>query len=348
MQETKFPFFFFILTIVTMSEPRSIHRPQNETLPTITTSWEGDPEKYRLCDSHWERYPIFQLFEEDYFRQHLLPPEPVLFRNNDYEKIDTALLNRMLEGFVAEINQHKRKYTDFAIIQNKDFNRRRGCGLLIVKCKRYPFVVKMFIETPKSFIDPWCKGREPVFFFYMGGGVNRHLTGLTRIKNLEQINGSLQTNVRWRKTVSTPRKWYWLPRDPRWIIVEGKHVGPEKEVRTRIPGIYAIVADYIQKEKGFSLLNTHDRVTALDLCNDLGMLIDPHIQNFFIEKGTKKIVIVDTEHFPTVVGFKEKKRYKSYFEWYLGLSGICAKNMFFRTKNERIDAQTTTSEYALM
>lgn len=346
MQKINFSIIFFLIIIPASLISRSIHRPYDNQLPTITTSWLNDNKKYVLSDSHWELYPIFKLFDEHFFNNHLLPQDDIFFRNSTYEKIRPQLINHMIEELIEEIKQQKKQYTHFSVLQKKDFNRKRGCGLLILKCKQYPFVVKMFIETPKSFIDPWCKGREPVFFFYMGGGVNRHLTGLTRIKNLTMINEKIKNNSHWNTFISTPRKWYWLPKDPQWIAIHGKNIGPEKNIYTKIPGIYAIVADYIEKEKGFSLGNPHDRTVALSLCNGLDMLIDPHIQNFFIEKNSRKIVIVDTEHFPTVVGFKEKKAFHNYLSWYLSLAGKCAKDMFFRTKNERKDAQLSSSIYA--
>ena len=347
MQKKKYSLFLASLFIAIIINARSIHRPKNPLLPSITTFWHEDSQGFTLADSHWEPYPVFRLFDQSFFNKRLLPTGALSFRNNKTEKVMNTHLNTLIEDLLNEIKKHKKKYSHFTVLQKKDFNRRRCCGLMILKFNNYPFVLKIFIETPDSFINPWCKGREPIFFFYMGGGVNRHLTGLTRIKNLEIINKKLKKNAYWNHRVSTPRKWHWLPKNPKWIYIHGKNIGNKKEQKTKIPGIYGIIADYIESNGSLSLMNPYDRKTALTLCNDLDMLIDPHIQNFFIERATKKLVIVDTEHFPTVVGFKEEKKFNNYFEWYLRLSAKCAKNMFFRTKDERKQAQITYSDYEL-
>jgi len=348
MQKKKYSFALVSLFVATIINSRSIHRPKDPSLPTITTFWHEDPQKFTLADSHWEPYPVFHLFDQSFFNKRLLPVGTLSFRNNKTEQVATEHLNVLIEKLLSEIKEQKKKYSHFTVLQKKDFNCRRGCGLMILKFKNYPFVFKLFIETPDSFINPWCKGREPIFFFYMGGGVNRHLTGLTRIKNLEIINKKLKNNPLWSQRISTPRKWYWVPKNPKWIHIHGKNIGNKKKQKTKIPGIYGIIADYIESSKNLSLMSPDDRKTALDLCNDLGMLIDPHIQNFFIEKTTKKLVIVDTEHFPTVVGFKEKKKFNNYLEWYLRLSAKFAKNFFFRTKDERKQAQNICSDYELI
>ncbi len=348
MQKKKHSILLVSLCIATIIQGRSVHRPKDPSLPTITTSWQEDSQYFTLADSHWEPYPLFSLFDRSFFNKRLLPTGTLSFRNNKTEHVTTVHLNTLIEQLLDEIKQQKKKYTHFTVLQKKDFNRRRGCGLIILKFNNYPFVLKFFIETPDSFINPWYKGREPVFFFYMGGGVNRHLTGLTRIKNLELINKKLKKNTYWNHRVSTPRKWYWLPKNSKWIHIQGKNIGNKKEQKTKIPGIYGIIADYIESDSALSLMNPYDRKTALTLCNDLGMIIDPHIQNFFVEKATKKLVIVDTEHFPTVVGFKEEKTFNNYFEWYLRLSAKFAKNFFFRTKDERKQAQLTSSDCELV
>lgn len=325
---------------------RSPHRPKNTSLPTITTSLNDGTKKYTLADSHWEPY-TFTLFDEPYFYNNLLPFEPISFRTNHHKKVSPSLLNKQIELLMQEIESKQKKYTHFDILQHKDFNRRRKCGLLIVKFKQFPFVLKLFLETPESFVNPWCKGREPIFFFYMGGGVNRHVAGLTRIKNLNIIKNKIASLDRWKNNISMPRKWYWLPKNPSWITIEGKNIGDKKEMQTKIPATFGIIADYIENNGSLSLTNPRHRKIALTLCNDLGMLIDPHIQNFFIEKHSNKLVIVDTEHFPTVVGFKNEKRFSNYLEWYLRLAGICAKNLYFRTKDERKKAQFIRSSYEL-
>ena len=83
------------------------------------------------------------------------------------------------------------------------------------------------------------------------------------------------------------------------------------------------------------------------LCNYLDLVIDPHIDNFLIERNTGKIAIVDTEHFLSVVGMKKKKKFTGYFSWGLHLAMKCAKEMFFKNKLERRLAQLQESETEL-
>jgi hypothetical protein len=66
-----------------------------------------------------------------------------------------------------------------------------------------------------------------------------------------------------------------------------------------------------------------------------------------VERGTNKLVIIDTEHFPTLVGFKEKRSFKTYVRWYLGLAGKAAHAMYFRNKKERLLAQKTPSQLSI-
>ena len=85
----------------------------------------------------------------------------------------------------------------------------------------------------------------------------------------------------------------------------------------------------------------------MELCNYLDLWIDPHIDNFMPEKGTDKIVIVDTEHFPSFVGLKEPVTFSGYLSWYTYLATKCLKSMFFRTKKERRQAQLIPHRMAL-
>lgn len=312
---------------------RSVHRPIDATLPSIKVQWKNSVSYEQLRNTHLEYYPLFCNFDQAYFQSHLLPQGGLAFRDAPHKAVSTQLLNNYIEKLLAEVQARKKKYTHFTVLQSKDFNRRKACGLLVVKFKEFPFVVKLFIETPNSFVHPECKGFEPIFFFYMGGGVNRHLSGFTRVKNLEHINTQLQAHPEWKELVKTPRKWFWLPNDPHWISITGTNIGPNGNAYTEIPGTYAIVADAIVADHTFSITNAAHREQALKLCNYLDLYVDPHISNFMIEQSTGKIAIVDTEHFPTIVGFKEKRFISSYFDWYLQLVTKCIEDSLFRPKS---------------
>jgi len=56
-----------------------------------------------------------------------------------------------------------------------------------------------------------------------------------------------------------------------------------------------------------------------------------------LEKETGKIAIVDTEHFPTLVGFnKENLGFKGYWDWYWSLIKKCSKDVLFRSRSDRL------------
>ena len=78
---------------------------------------------------------------------------------------------------------------------------------------------------------------EPGFFFVMGGGTMRHLIGFTRIKNMEELTGMIQQDPFWSKIVEFPGKWYWLPKDPHWLVVEGKNMGQREWMQNQYSSI---------------------------------------------------------------------------------------------------------------
>ena len=239
------------------------------------------------------------------------------------------------------------KYTDFIVVSNKNFNRRKALGMLVLKFKEYPFIFKLYIETPKSFVSPYGKGLDNIWFFPMGGGINRHIAGFTRIKNLDLINEKLMNSAELSHIFGTPRKWHWLPSKPIWLVLNGKNIGTHKEIHTKIPAIYGIIADAIDGHNDLSIFNTEHTSKILGLTNYLNHYIDSHIDNFMVEKNTNKIIIIDTEHFPTVVGIKNQITFNNYFEWFYFLASKCAKDWFFRSKKDRIAAQSQTHAFAL-
>lgn len=217
---------------------------------------------------------------------------------------------------------------------------------MILRFNDYPFVLKLCIESPETFTNPYCKGLDNIWFFPMAGGINRHLTGLTRIKNLEIIKQRLADHHEYSQCIDLPRKWYWVPSKSAALKITGSNIGGKSKVFIEIPSTYAIIADEIKPQHHFRLFHKDQAVLALNLCNYLDLCLDPHINNFMVEKDTNKIVIVDTEHFPSVVGIKEKMTFDSYTSWYLYLMGKCAKDWFFRTKDERHLAQSTSYSWA--
>lgn len=327
---------------------RSALRPIDTTVPRLTARWACNHDKhYSITDSHLEEYPLFVVFNETYFNTHRLPLTDIAYRYNPQESVSGACLDLLIENLLDEIQNGKRKYTDFILLQDKDFNHKKAAGLAVFRFKDYPFILKLFIETPKSFVTPWMKGVLPIWFFYMAGGGNRHTTGLTRIQNMTVIRNKLKNIPKWADFVDTPQKWFWTPKNFKRIELIGNNINGKDSITACIPGTYAIIAEAIEQSEEKTIFDRHKRKIALELCNTLDLFIDPHIDNFMIEKGSNKLVIIDTEHFPTLVGLKEKASYKTYVRWYLGLMRKASYDIFFRNKKDRKDAQTIKSKLNL-
>jgi hypothetical protein len=312
----------------------------------VTTRWLGDTSSasFSAQSSHYEEYPIFKVFDREYCLNHHLPTGAIPTRYNSKTTVLGTTLNTCIETLLKEVAQKKKHYTHFDILTKKNFNRSKRCGLMILKFKNYPFVIKLFIETPETFLNSRCKGLDNIWFFPMSGGVNRHITGLTRLKNLETIRNHIANDPRWNRIMDTPRKWFWLPAKPTWLEIEGHNIGTQETIRTAIPGTYAVIADAIDAEQKLSVFHSYTYSTiTMDFCNSIHIALDPHLDNFMIEKNSGKMVIIDTEHFPTVVGFKDEypQTFNSYIDWYSHLAKKFMSSCFFRTKRARKLAQLT-------
>ncbi len=330
-------------------QARSIHRSEHNTLPQLTVSLSDDPKRQiSLRNSHLEQYPLFELFNKEYFDRHMLPTGPIAYRHDAQKVIMGDSIRAHLEILLKEIKAKKKSFSHFTLLTNKNFNRHKRVGMLILQHKHSPFIVKLSIETPDSFIDPFCKGMDNVWFFPMGGGINRHLAGFTRVKNQENVKKKLADSPYWSSMIDVPRKWYWLPEKSPWLTLKGENIGTHKEQSTQIPATYAIIADAIDAQRELELNNIQDTNLALDLCNYLEHAIDAHINNFVVEKKTGKIVIIDTEHFPSVIGIKEKVHVDSYLDWYTFMIKKCGNDWFFRTKKERLAAQERSKTLKLI
>jgi len=315
---------------------RSIHRKYNSKIPCIESNWVKKKSKsYFLRSSYLAKDPIFTIFDKKFFNDHMLP-DVINFRYDKSKYVKNKTLSKLIEHVIEEIKQKKRKFTHFTILRRSDFNRRKKSGLIILKFKKYPFVVKIFMEKPKSFARPYSKGLYPKFFFVMGSGVNRHLMGFTRIKNLLKIQKLISADPYWSKQIETPRKWFWLPKNAKEIELVGTNIIKNRKIKTVIPGTYCIIADAIElKNKTFSIFNKSARQKCMKLCNFLSIAVDPHIDNFLLEKNSEKIVIVDTEHFPTLVGYKDLQSFNGYTSWIAQLTKKCIGDLFLRSKANR-------------
>lgn len=340
-----FLYTFLLFSIIHTRGPLHFDNP----IPTVYTQWswiyDEQPiyfprlsnKQYRFSNTTITEFPLFKTFAHADIKQHYLPDDTIIYRNGS-GSITGKKLKEILQHFFEEILQMKKTYQDFVPLK-KDFNIKKQAGLLIVKAKKYPFVVKLFMETPRSFLRPHNKGFDPVMQFGVGGGATRHLLGFTRIKNRHTILSKIQQSPRWSEYVDVPRKWYWLPDYP-WITLTAHNLGPNpSEQKITLPGAYMIIADAIEPEKLFTLRSKEDRQNIIDLANYLECRVDPNIPNFMIEKNTGKLVIIDTEHFPTLVGLQKPFFMTSYAQYYSDLTKKYLKEHVFSSKRDRKERQ---------
>lgn len=324
----------------------SPRRKKNPSVPTMVTTWhDNTKKKYTLSDSHLELYPIFA-GHHTCIEKYRLPRGPIAYEPEQQVNGDT--LDMLVHELVREVFAQKKKFSHFTLLQSKNFNYQYPCGLLVLKFNDYPFVLKLFIETPETMANPYCKGIEPIFFFFMAGGANRHFAGLTRIANKNNLEQRIAQHDRWQTMIKFPRKWYWTPHKQRYIHITGHNIGGHKKIHTRIPSVYAIVADEIITTEQEPMPKHAKKRLVMEFCNDMHLLVDPHYTNYIFKRDpvTQKlyIYIIDTEHFPTMVGIKNQKEFFSHTRWYTYLVGKCFHDMYSRTKNRCIAAQYTTMQ----
>jgi hypothetical protein len=321
---------------------RSIYRPTDYDRPYIYAQWATGGPRHFFYDSHLNDI-MFKLYDHSHVISHLLPTTALSYRYEPAQQVSGCTLSHLIEALIEEImrlskNARPKEFKHFRILKMRDVDWYDHTGVYIVEFKEYPFVVKLFIETPSSFINPCAKSFEAHCFYYMGG-VTRHTNGFTRIKNLNTIAALVKQDPYWSERVDFPRKWFWLPENPQWIHVEGFNIGPEKRICTHIPAIYAVVCDKIVWSRPFSLSSARDRRIAMELSTFVDMCIDPHINNFGYEEVSGKIVPIDFEHFKTGVGLRSRWNCSGYFEWYTKLSCKMLDDLFLRNKQARRKAQ---------
>jgi hypothetical protein len=334
---------FYILLFYTLHGiyGRSVFRIDS-TIPGIKVTDSKSPtEAYIQKDSHLTHDTFFKLYDHQYLLEKKLPKAPIIDYTCQSIKYSGETLDKHLQKLVQQVRSGKKTFHNFDIIKSSNFNDTLRCGLLILKHKKMPFVIKLFIEHPETLVHPTWKGIEPIFFFYMGG-VNRHFAGFTRIKNKEYINNWVENNEKWKGKVLVPRKWFWLPKDPKWILIEGENMRQDNEKEIiRIPGTYAIIADFFDYKECKKYKKERKNI-IMQFCNDINMHVDPHEDNFIITKNYQNpddfyLAIIDTEHFPTMVGMdaSQKITFSSHTEWLWCLALKCVQDIYFTPKSKR-------------
>jgi hypothetical protein len=353
--------FFTILIFLFIAAPLQARHPfrlPNPDAPIVSVRWDSpNAGTYSVQTPYVRLHPLFT-FKTDDFQEYALPN--TISPMNDPEKIvhhDT--LSALIEHALYELRllkkkaKRKKELTHFKIIQHKNFNFKKSCGLIVLKFKKYPFILKLFMERPSTFLAFRSTGIEPTFFFYMGGGANRHLSGFTRIKNRTAIKKKIKQQRQWNGWITFPRKWFWMPRKQKNMVLSAQNLAGHESIKTVIPGVYAVMADEIDLEKNIvDLPHKKKSGMIMQLCNDLDMFIDPHEKNYVFttdpKTGKMNIIIVDTEHFPTMVGILKEKSFKNHSRWYAYLAGKCLLDMYFQTKKDLFNAQGKISALALM
>lgn len=343
-------FFFTVLTLIQLADltARNPRRLKDESIPSITaystdpcynktwpflcTTYQQADQPYTLNHSYLRKKPIKTGFDYDYFNNHLIPEQSITFRNKT-GAVSGQTLSKLAENLVLEIKQGKQEFSDFSILKDKDFNYQAFSGLLVLKYKAYPFVLKVSIEHPHTIIQPLSKSIEAYGIFVVGGNL-RHLTNFSRIRNLEALRTQLSHNPFYIQYLDFPRKWYWKPKEDKDLTLVWNCNGTQEMIN--IPNVYGVISDFIETEPNQPQSDLNR--LSMKVATDTGFAIDPHSGNIVIETGTHKYVLLDTEDFRMMVGLNDKSmKAKKYVGWYLELIGNSIKIMFFRTKKERLN-----------
>ncbi len=324
---------------------RNIYRAPDANLPKIEI-WQSDrPNQiYTLSDSHIRNFPLFEAYNEPYLLNRQLTTSTVTYRNHPEKSIATVELLNQAEEVVAQLLAGHASFKNFAILKKRDFNFKNHCGLIVLKFKHAPFVLKIFIESAQGFTKPYSKSFFQTSMF-ITGGTNRHLNGFTRLKNADNIAAKLKDYPAWKDKIELPRKWFWLPNHPQWLQITGYNIGNKAVQHKRIPAIFGIIADEIVAHPTKRVY----RQDCLKICKDLDFISDPHYNNFRIEAETNKLLLYDTEHFPTLMG-KYGSRLNATQKslgWYIGLAHKYIDEQFGANKTYRQKRQRPGSIYSL-
>lgn len=334
---------------------RSPHRELNPTIPYITVTasnqnyadmWTKKSSKkkrkknkeYKLQSQHLRIKTLKKPFGNSNFKKYALPSGYIKYRKENLF-VHSNIIKEQNEKVLDEIAAGKKTFTHFTVLKDSDFNYSNLSGLIILKYKNYPFVLKLFIEHPHTFVTPFDKGFSASGLFVLNGNM-RHLSGFTRIHNLEAARKALSKDPEYRYYLDFPRKWYWIPKSQPYLTINWHDDYNQHHETIKIPGIYGIVCDFIEADKKIQQQEIHTlRQISIDVGNYLHNILDSHVDNFVPEKNSNKIVIIDTEHFPTMVGLEKEMSANGYIQWYIELGIKYIKTAFLRTKQKRIQDQ---------
>ena len=316
---------------------RSPYRKLAYSIPSITISYsdfESFKHKgnaYQLASLHLRPWTYCNVYDQEFYSNKMFPSDQILHCNRD-EKVNSSAVRYEIEKVIKKIFRSKKRcsLSNAHILKDSDFNYRSSAGLVVVKLKQYPFILKIYRETPQTFCSPCSKGLVPTFVFRTGNGATRHLSGLTRIPMRDVLENLLENMPAWKDRIVLPRKWLWLPDDLRWLYISGD--SDLFSFNAWIPSVYVIVCDSIEIERSLSFLNEADRTLAIQIGQIFDNKIDSNIPNFVIQKGTGKIAIIDTEYFPLMLSLKNSFKAESYSNWLFQLAQMSAKKIVYLDK----------------
>lgn len=309
--------------------------PEHETTwASLQSNYNGAQNEYKLTHRFLRLKPIKHGFDQDFFQRNYLPMKSIVMRNQK-GSISGTTLSELAEQLLDEIKTGQRKFLNFTILKDKDFNYKTLSGLLILKYKKYPFVLKLSIEHPHTIVQPFSKSIEALGIFVIGGNL-RHLSNFTRIPNLQKIKEMLSFNPFYLNILDYPRKWFWKPKTINDLKIVWQCNGQQETIF--LPSMYATISDFIQAQP-FQPQSELNKL-SMKIAMDTGFLIDPHAGNIIIEQNTHRYVLLDTEDFRILVGLNQSMKATKYIGWYIELINNSLKNIFFCTKQERLEQNT--------
>lgn len=344
---------FLLFSINLHLESRLFYRTPDLAIPSITVrasdqqiaqTWHArkTKDKVRIKPQHTLKNPYLRInpikqvqkgFSNGFFKEHYLPSNQTMQFRNKKGSVNSDILSQQAQDLVAEIKAGQRHFTDFKILKDRDFNYKQLSGLLVVKYKDYPFVLKLAIEHPHTLVNPYAKSFEAKFVFIVGGNI-RHLSNFTRISNLENIKKIVMFNPYYLKNIDFPRKWYWQPENNYNLEITWNQSPYRDEEIFIIPSMYGVISDYIDIDPTYP--QTELNKIAMKVAIDTDFLIDPHAGNVVVEKGSTQYTMLDTENFRIMTGLDHTMNSQKYFSWFCELSTDCLKVYAGRTKQERI------------
>ncbi len=331
-------YILFLLVFQHFGYARNVYRKKEANIPVLQVKYanQSNSEVEILHSNFLRKFPIFHTFKYSQFFQNLLPSH--IHVNS--KTITQDEINQQIEGLLVELYKGKKQFTNFIKLK-VDFNYFKNSGFLILKFKELPLVLKLFIETPYGLTHPYEKGFQERGMFTMGGS-NRYFLGFTRIPNKDNVRKMLNQSEKW-KDVTMPKKWTWLPKDLKWLQIDGCNIGGKDHQQIKTPATYAIICEE-KVADGTKIKNSTTKY--LQLCTDLKYFIDPRSINCIIKD--EKFIMLDIEHFPTLIGAKRKiNPSHTYSSWYVKIGGIYLKAGFLSSKRERKRVQLKPNLYRL-